>query len=56
MHGLGGELERRTVTYTVWNQSSTNMEKGGWHPMRFTYADAGPENIKRIKVLVCKHT
>nr|GMD06956.1 glycosyltransferase BC10-like isoform X1 [Ipomoea batatas] len=51
MHGLGGELERRTVTYTVWNQSKTNMEKGGWHPMRFTYADAGPEKIKRIKAI-----
>nr|GMD08947.1 glycosyltransferase BC10-like isoform X1 [Ipomoea batatas] len=51
MHGLGGELERRTVTYTVWNQSKTNMEKGGWHPMRFNYADAGPEKIKTIKAI-----
>ncbi|KAJ6725205.1 CORE-2/I-BRANCHING BETA-16-N-ACETYLGLUCOSAMINYLTRANSFERASE FAMILY PROTEIN-RELATED [Salix viminalis] len=42
MSGLEGELERRTVTYTVWNQSATKMENKGWHPMTFSYANASP--------------
>ncbi|CAH9081605.1 unnamed protein product [Cuscuta epithymum] len=49
MHGVGAELERRTITYTVWNQSTSNMEKGAWHPKRFTYSDAEPEKINKIK-------
>ncbi|RAL49555.1 hypothetical protein DM860_012988 [Cuscuta australis] len=49
MHGVGADLERRTITYTVWNQSSSTMEKGAWHPKRFTYADAEPEKINKIK-------
>uniref|UniRef100_A0A3Q7F598 Core-2/I-branching beta-1,6-N-acetylglucosaminyltransferase family protein n=1 Tax=Solanum lycopersicum TaxID=4081 RepID=A0A3Q7F598_SOLLC len=49
IHGLEGELERRTITYTEWNESVTNMEKKGWHPITFSYADAGPVQIKRIK-------
>ncbi|KAH0696260.1 hypothetical protein KY290_013613 [Solanum tuberosum] len=49
MHDSDGELERRTITYTEWNQSASNMDKNSWHPMTFSYADAGPEKIKRIK-------
>ncbi|KAF9672107.1 hypothetical protein SADUNF_Sadunf11G0006300 [Salix dunnii] len=49
MSGLEGELERRTVTYTVWNQSATKMENKGWHPMTFSYANASPQKIKEIK-------
>uniref|UniRef100_M1BCY6 Uncharacterized protein n=1 Tax=Solanum tuberosum TaxID=4113 RepID=M1BCY6_SOLTU len=49
IHGFEGELERRTITYTEWNESVTNMEKKGWHPITFSYADAGPVQIKRIK-------
>ncbi|XP_059285953.1 glycosyltransferase BC10-like isoform X1 [Lycium ferocissimum] len=49
MHDLEGELERRTITYTEWNESVTNMEKKGWHPITFSYAVAGPVQIKRIK-------
>ncbi|KAG6419202.1 hypothetical protein SASPL_121418 [Salvia splendens] len=49
MKDLENELERRTVTYTVWNQSTTNMDNGGWHPFTFSYADAGSEQIKKIK-------
>ncbi|KAG6419203.1 hypothetical protein SASPL_121419 [Salvia splendens] len=47
MKDLENELERRTVTYTVWNQSTTNMDNGGWHPFTFSYADAGSEQIKK---------
>ncbi|CAN4083745.1 unnamed protein product [Withania somnifera] len=49
MHDFEGELERRTITYTEWNGSLTNIEKKGWHPITFSYADAGPVQIKRIK-------
>ncbi|KAF6135429.1 hypothetical protein GIB67_027303 [Kingdonia uniflora] len=30
-----GELERRTLTYTSWNESKAKMEKTGWHPVTF---------------------
>lgn len=53
MHGLEGELERRTVTYTVWNESVAKMENKGWHPMTFGYAYASPERIREIKVIFC---
>ncbi|XP_027363551.1 glycosyltransferase BC10-like [Abrus precatorius] len=49
MHGLEGELERRTLTYTLWNQSATKMENKRWHPITFTYANAGPQRIKDMK-------
>ncbi|PSS04688.1 DNA polymerase epsilon subunit B like [Actinidia chinensis var. chinensis] len=49
MSDLEGELERRTVTYTLWNQSTTNMERKGWHPITFSYSNAGHQQIKRIK-------
>lgn len=50
INDLESELERRTVTYTLWNQSAaTNMEKG-WHPFTFTYANASPKQINEIKV------
>ncbi|CAM8903166.1 hypothetical protein QQ045_012167 [Rhodiola kirilowii] len=49
LKGLESELERRTLTYTVWNQSKTKTETRGWHPKTFSYADARPEIIKAIK-------
>lgn len=49
MHDLEGELERRTLTYTLWNQSTTKMENKGWHPITFGYSNASPQRIKEIK-------
>ncbi|XP_059662546.1 glycosyltransferase BC10-like [Cornus florida] len=49
MSDLEGELERRTVTYTLWNQSATNMERKGWHPITFSYANSSPQQIKKVK-------
>ncbi|KAL0012290.1 hypothetical protein SO802_007398 [Lithocarpus litseifolius] len=49
MSDLECELERRTLTYTVWNQSATKMEHKGWHPFTFNFANAGPKQIKEIK-------
>lgn len=52
MKNLETELERRTVTYTVWNQSTTKTDNGGWHPFTFSYADAGSQQIETIKVCI----
>ncbi|KAG8385795.1 hypothetical protein BUALT_Bualt03G0082400 [Buddleja alternifolia] len=49
MNDLESELERRTVTYTLWSQSGKNTENEAWHPFTFSYADSGPQQIKRIK-------
>jgi len=47
--GLEGELERRTLTYTSWNQSSNPKDKMTWHPMKFEYDSSSPEHISAIK-------
>lgn len=52
MSKLEDEIERRTITYTVWNESANKMEGNRWHPITFEYADASPEKIKKIKVSV----
>ncbi|XVF27930.1 hypothetical protein REPUB_Repub14bG0152000 [Reevesia pubescens] len=49
MSELEGELERRTLTYTLWNQSATKMDNKAWHPVTFNYADASPKRLKEIK-------
>ncbi|KAK9285452.1 hypothetical protein L1049_024645 [Liquidambar formosana] len=49
MHGLEDELERRTLTYTLWNQSATSKGRRAWHPTTFNYTNAGPQQIKEIK-------
>ncbi|XP_023742848.1 glycosyltransferase BC10 [Lactuca sativa] len=49
MNDLEGELERRTVTYTLWIQSATNMETKSWHPVTYNYATSNPQQIKTIK-------
>lgn len=49
MSDLESELERRAVTYTSWNQSTTTLDRTGWHPFTFSYADASSQKIKNIK-------
>ncbi|KAI4298733.1 hypothetical protein L6164_032256 [Bauhinia variegata] len=49
MCGLESELERRTLTYTLWNQSAAKLESRGWHPVTFSYANASSQKIKEIK-------
>ncbi|XP_030552983.1 glycosyltransferase BC10-like [Rhodamnia argentea] len=49
LNELETELERRTVTYTSWNQSATKMDTKGWHPVTFNYANASPRQIQGIK-------
>ena len=55
MSELESELERRTVTYTLWNQSAAKMDNKAWHPLTFNYADASPKRIKEIKVIILPH-
>ncbi|EEE55233.1 hypothetical protein OsJ_03110 [Oryza sativa Japonica Group] len=49
INGHENELERRTLTYTSWNQSSDPKDKMTWHPMTFEYESASPEQINSIK-------
>jgi len=51
MSGLEDELERRTLTYTSWNQSNTGKGKQSWHPSTFRYETASSQHIKEIKVM-----
>ncbi|RZC50673.1 hypothetical protein C5167_019098 [Papaver somniferum] len=51
MSDLEGELERRTLTYTFWNESKTETDRKAWHPFTFGYADAGTQQINEIKVI-----
>ncbi|XP_042377563.1 glycosyltransferase BC10-like isoform X2 [Zingiber officinale] len=50
MTQLDDELERRTLTYTSWNQSIDVKDKRSWHPKTFEFADASPQDIIEIKV------
>ncbi|XP_074307477.1 glycosyltransferase BC10-like [Silene latifolia] len=49
MEGLDSELERRTLTYTEWNETASKMEGTGWHPVTFTSSAATPQLINKIK-------
>ncbi|GLT33571.1 hypothetical protein SLA2020_081450 [Shorea laevis] len=50
MSELEGALERRTQTYTLWNQSATKIENN-WHPVTFSFEDADPKRIYEIKAI-----
>ncbi|KAM5588772.1 glycosyltransferase BC10 [Rosa sericea] len=49
MSELDGELERRTLTFTLWRNSPNKTESKGWHPMTFNHANAAPQKIRAIK-------
>ncbi|MCO5600503.1 hypothetical protein L7F22_054616 [Adiantum nelumboides] len=49
MKGLESEIERRTLTYTLWNQTGKDQGKKGWHPVTFTSADMNDELLSGIK-------
>lgn len=44
MRELEDKLERRTLTYTLWNSS-----KSSWHPVTFKYGNASPRDINKIR-------
>ncbi|KAH0467030.1 hypothetical protein IEQ34_004268 [Dendrobium chrysotoxum] len=49
MRELEDELERRTLTYTLWNNSRSEKDKRSWHPVTFQYGNANPMEIEKIK-------
>ncbi|KAL8238157.1 hypothetical protein R6Q59_019238 [Mikania micrantha] len=49
MRGFEDELVRRTLTYSLWNQSTETMNTQAWHPVTFVYASASQKNIQDIK-------
>ncbi|XP_050245965.1 glycosyltransferase BC10-like [Quercus robur] len=49
MSGLEDELERRSLTYTLWNHSAMRNDTKSWHPITFDRDDASPQEIKKIK-------
>ena len=50
MSGLADETERRSLTYTFWNHSTSRTEKQDWHPVTFDYAGADSSIINKIRV------
>ncbi|MCO5591244.1 hypothetical protein L7F22_045225 [Adiantum nelumboides] len=49
IRGYEDEIERRTLTFTQWDQSGKNRERKGWHPVTFALSDASSELINSIK-------
>ncbi|KAJ3670696.1 hypothetical protein LUZ60_008122 [Juncus effusus] len=49
INNLENELEKRTLTYTSWNESKNHMDRKTWHPKTFMYADVSPTDINGIK-------
>lgn len=50
IRGLENEVERRTLTYSAWNNSIPKGDRRSWHPVTLHYLDATPEKMKEIKV------
>ncbi|CAL1393704.1 unnamed protein product [Linum trigynum] len=49
MNEVEYEVERRTLTYTLWDSSPAKDWRQMWHPVTFNQPDAAPHKIKEIK-------
>lgn len=49
MKDLERETERRTLTYSRWENHVKNKGREGWHPVTFTFQDSTLETIKYIQ-------
>ncbi|CAI0550886.1 unnamed protein product [Linum tenue] len=49
MNEVEHEVERRTLTYTLWDSSTAKDWRQMWHPVTFNHPDAAPQRIKEIK-------
>lgn len=49
IRGYEDEIERRTLTFTQWDQAGKNRERKGWHPVTFALSDTSDELISGIK-------
>jgi hypothetical protein len=50
MEDLEGETERRTLTYSRWENQAKGKGREGWHPVTYAFADATLEAVKNIQV------
>lgn len=50
MKDLEEETERRTLTYSRWENQEKVKGREGWHPVTYAFADATLEAIKKIQV------
>ncbi len=50
MQEMETEIERRTLTYTWWENSKSGKGREGWHPVTFNTADATLKTITNIQV------
>jgi len=50
MKDLEDETERRTLTYSRWENQAKDQGREGWHPVTYAFADATLEAIKKIQV------
>ncbi|KAH9554165.1 hypothetical protein CY35_08G049700 [Sphagnum magellanicum] len=49
MQEMETEIERRTLTYTWWENSKSGKGREGWHPVTFNTADATLKTITNIQ-------
>ena len=49
---MENEIERRTLTYSRWENSVKGKGRQGWHPVTFSFADAALKAITDIQVCV----
>jgi hypothetical protein len=49
---LEDEIERRTLTYSRWENSVKGKGRQGWHPVTFSFADASLKAITDVQVCV----
>ncbi|KAJ7551081.1 hypothetical protein O6H91_07G133000 [Diphasiastrum complanatum] len=49
--GYENEIERRTLTYTLWKYSGRRRERQSWHPVTFNFADVSIKTIQDIKAI-----
>lgn len=50
MEEVEEELERRTLTFSHWENSERGKGRQGWHPVTFSFAEATLKAIKDIQV------
>jgi len=54
MEDLEEQTERRTLTYSRWENKVTGKGREGWHPVTYAFSDATLEAIRDIQV--CRPT
>jgi hypothetical protein len=52
MEELEEQTERRTLTYSRWENQVKGKGREGWHPVTYTFSDATLQAIKDIQVRI----